>query len=65
MNVEKRKTDFLEKLIFLQIYPEAYQKFYCVCQCHTAQKMKFSIKGISSVNVTKSAGNWGFVYIYW
>ena len=29
-----------------------------------AQKMKFSVKDFSSVNVTKSAGNCGFGHIY-
>ena len=32
---------------------------------YTVQKVKFSIKKISSVNVTKSAGNCGFGHIYW
>ena len=32
--------------------------------CNTAQKMKFSLR-ISSVNVTKSAGNYRFDNIYW
>ena len=30
----------------------------------SAQKMKFLLS-ISSVNVTKSAGTWGFGHIYW
>ena len=35
-----------------------------VLSFNTAQKMKFSNK-VSSVNVTKSAGNCGFGHIYW
>ena len=43
--------------------PEKWGKHVFLVVCYTAQKMKFSIM-ISSVNVTKFAGNCGFGHIY-
>ena len=60
-----QKTNFSNfKMTFAKRILKEPSLFMRNFQSSLCIKMKFSIK-VSPVNASKSAGNWGFGYIYW